>query len=444
MNDIFVNIYERNNWSESNNNCGLGSSVEYNKDTYVPFLKKFIQDKNIKTIVDLGCGDFRCGPIIFDDLDVSYIGYDIYNKLIQYLSKRHSSKYNFFYMDVFQNKESIINGDLCIIKDVLQHWSLINIYVFLDYLVTSNKFKYILITNCCNQTGEIRNLRDIRDGDFRPLNSCFFPLKRYKAVEVYSYHTKQCSLITIEKNEKNENYLKYLEVYAYDNKVRLGVNYDGGYVIADIPNVSYDCYISAGVGDEESFSRDFIKKYNMNEYNCFAIDGSIEKYPYHFTTDISFIKKYIGTDNTPHTTNLLSLVNKYNNIFLKIDIEGGEYSWLLMKENNLDKFGQIVIEFHGINDDGFGTSHIDKIKCFSKLSKTHYLVHAHGNNNGKKTGNIPDIIELTYVNKKLVSPFGAIGNLPLNKTKFPIENIDYPNNMYVEDYTLHTYPFFHI
>ena len=36
---------------------GGGSDLDYNKDTYVPFLKKFIVDNNIKNIVDLGCGD---------------------------------------------------------------------------------------------------------------------------------------------------------------------------------------------------------------------------------------------------------------------------------------------------------------------------------------------------------------------------------------------------
>ena len=30
-------------------------------------LKKFITDNNI---VDLGCGDFRCGKLIYDDLDI--------------------------------------------------------------------------------------------------------------------------------------------------------------------------------------------------------------------------------------------------------------------------------------------------------------------------------------------------------------------------------------
>ena len=57
MEQTFTNVYERNLWgnnniSEYNGSSGEGSALNYNKDSYVPFLKKFITDNNIKTIVD--------------------------------------------------------------------------------------------------------------------------------------------------------------------------------------------------------------------------------------------------------------------------------------------------------------------------------------------------------------------------------------------------------
>ena len=58
--------------------------------------------------------------------------------------------------------------------------------------------------------------------------------------------------------------MEFLKVYDFKKKIRLGAKNDGGYVIADLEDVKYDCYISAGISDEESFSRDFIAKYNMN------------------------------------------------------------------------------------------------------------------------------------------------------------------------------------
>ena len=68
------------------------------------------------------------------------------------------------------------------------------------------------------------------------------------------------------------NCLDLLRVYHFDTskKIRLGVQNDGGYVIADIGD-AYDCYISSGVSPEESFSRDFLARYSgpcfLNETN---------------------------------------------------------------------------------------------------------------------------------------------------------------------------------
>ena len=201
MEQIFTNVYETKLWGNNNNtqyngSSGDGSTIDYNKDTYVIFLKKFLIDNNIKNVVDLGCGDFICGKLIYDDLDISYTGYDTYKNVIEYNSKEHSfPKYSFIHLDFCNNKEKIINGDICILKDVIQHWSLDNIYKFLDYIVENKKFKYILICNCCSQ---YYDNTDIQDGDFRQLSCEYLPLKKYNPIKLYNYHTKEVSVIKIE------------------------------------------------------------------------------------------------------------------------------------------------------------------------------------------------------------------------------------------------------
>ena len=105
-----------NNNNNYTGSSGTGSDVDYKKDTYVPFLKKFITDNKIKNVVDLGCGDFRCGHLIYDDLDVSYTGYDAYKNVVEYNSKQHAlPKYFFFHLDFCNSKENIITGELCIL-----------------------------------------------------------------------------------------------------------------------------------------------------------------------------------------------------------------------------------------------------------------------------------------------------------------------------------------
>jgi hypothetical protein len=234
------------------------------------------------------------------------------------------------------------------------------------------------------------------------------------------------------------NNLELLEVYQYDKKERLGEKTDGGYVIGVMDTV-YDCYISAGVSDEESFSRDFIQKHSaqLNEFNCFAFDGTVSGYPYQYTTNISFVRKNVHCINDNNNTNLFSLIEKYNNIFLKMDIEGGEYPWIQsLSEEQLRRFGQIVIEFHGITNDGWGCLYDEKMRCLAKLANTHYIVHAHGNNSSHVYNNIPDVIELTYINKNLF-----LTPPEKNTVQLPMYGIDFPNNSSVGDYNLNFYPF---
>ena len=230
--------------------------------------------------------------------------------------------------------------------------------------------------------------------------------------------------------------IELLQVYNFDNKIRCGINSDGGYVLGELEGV-YDCYISAGISNEESFSKDFINKYNIDKEHNYAFDGTIDNYPTEYTDNILFIKKNINYFNDENNSNLSFLIDIYDNIFLKMDIEGGEYPWLLsMTELQLMKFKQIIIEFHGITNSEWGCEYDNKVKCLEKLSNTHYIIHAHGNNHASVVNGIPQVIELTYVNKKYFNTEPSLNTQPL-----PILNLDFPNCWCLEDINLNFYPF---
>lgn len=199
MESIFTNIYETSFWGDNKDNnysgsSGSGSGVEYNKE-YIEIVKKVIEDYNINNIVDLGCGDFRIGRLLYDDINVLYTGYDVYKKVIDYHKTQYTEpKYTFKHLDFYTNKESIIEGDMCILKDVIQHWTIEEIYVFLDYLIESKKFKYILLVNCCNQKD---NDEYCETGGFRSLSCSLLPLKKYNPVKIDNYNSKEVSIIKI-------------------------------------------------------------------------------------------------------------------------------------------------------------------------------------------------------------------------------------------------------
>ena len=199
MEDIFTNIYESNKWGNNNNknysgSSGSGSSVEYNKK-YIEIIKKIINDYNINNIVDLGCGDFRIGGLLYDDINIKYTGYDAYKKVIDFNKTQYQEpKYTFNHLDFYTNKESIVDGDICILKDVVQHWSTDEIYLFLDYLIESKKFKYILLVNCCNQKKDNENCKI---GGWRQLSINFLPLKKYNPIRIAYYNSKEISIIKV-------------------------------------------------------------------------------------------------------------------------------------------------------------------------------------------------------------------------------------------------------
>tara|TARA_Y100000389_G_scaffold103283_1_gene100187 strand:+ start:9028 stop:9609 length:582 start_codon:yes stop_codon:yes gene_type:complete len=147
---------------------GQGSSVEATDEYYNPFIRRFIEENNIKTVVDLGCGDWQSSYHIYNNTDVEYYGYDAYENIVITMNKRYSMKqnYTFCFLDVVNDLDKVIDGDLYIIKDVLQHLNYDSIYTLLDNIKKTKKTKFILITNDTSSDNHL----DIPNGGYRPIN----------------------------------------------------------------------------------------------------------------------------------------------------------------------------------------------------------------------------------------------------------------------------------
>lgn len=222
-----------------------------------------------------------------------------------------------------------------------------------------------------------------------------------------------------------DEFIKSLTVYHCDNKFRLGNKNDGGYVIMETDN--YDFMLSGGIGGDVGFEKAFTEKYNVN---CVCFDGT-EDSGFKLTKNlpkIKYINKNVGLFNTPETSNFDFALNKYKNVFLKLDIEGDEFQLFnSLTINQLKNIKQIVAEFHFPNNR-------EKFEALKKLSNTHYLVHYHANNNNSLLYNInnntiPAVFECTYVRKDLLD------NPGLNKVPFPTK-LDSRNRINKLDYVL--------
>ena len=116
---------------------------------------------------------------------------------------------------------------------------------------------------------------------------------------------------------------KVLTVYKSPfPKIRIGREYDGGYIIVDVPNKKYNILLAGGISDDISFEEDFINKHE-NNIKCYAFDGEITQLPKE-NSKIEFINKNIGSENNDKTTNIHDIIDTNENIFVKMDIEGGE------------------------------------------------------------------------------------------------------------------------
>lgn len=161
LNNIFDTIYETNAWG-----CGSGSgSNEELMRGYVAFLEDFMHKNNIKSVADVGCGDWQFSKNI-DYSGISYTGYDVASFVIN-ANKEKYSKENVSFVHYNGDFNEIKGADLLICKDVLQHLPLENIEQFLKILP---KFRFALITNDLpnGKNGELNS--QINAGQYRPLD----------------------------------------------------------------------------------------------------------------------------------------------------------------------------------------------------------------------------------------------------------------------------------
>ncbi|WP_440054977.1 FkbM family methyltransferase [Pseudoalteromonas sp. T1lg65] len=251
------------------------------------------------------------------------------------------------------------------------------------------------------------------------------------------------------------------------NLIRLGNQFDGGYVVPELQVKSANLLLSLGINDDWRFDKMFqslnpeckiigvdytvtpsfiFKKTLQNTFKSLIntlINNKIKKQKYttrlkncvqfyaFFRGKNQFFTKKISDRNAGQEITLHQLIkntaHENDKIFLKMDIEGAEYLVIDDLCKHADKIQTIAAEFHHLDTqtENFNAA-IEKLKAHFQI------VHIHGNNYGKlcPRNNFPETIELTLVNKSQLSEA-----LP-SSMQYPIEGLDYPNNPLKPDYSL--------
>lgn len=253
--------------------------------------------------------------------------------------------------------------------------------------------------------------------------------------------------------------------------VRIGNEYDGGYILSERQIERTDTVLSFGVRDDWTFEEDFAKRknvkiysydystkdlpfasrkfvrtyvaiiYNLLRLRCSKAKNHLKQFRlskefYRFFDNKNgryFIPKFIGQYDDEQNTCFETVFKGLGDIedmsiFLKMDIEGGEYLCLPQLLPFLNKLNGMAIEFHNLA--------VADMKCemlLDEFSKNFYISHVHGCNFGKLIygTNIPSVLEMTFINKKLV-----LEKAVLSKRNYPIVGLDTPCNRFMDDYKL--------
>lgn len=207
--DIFSNIYSKRIWAAKDSTplSGAGSTISYNQ-RYIDFLQNFINDPahQIHSIVDLGCGDWTFSREI-DFNNKNYLGLDCVSSVIDTNNSLFSTPdIQFALCDFSQtsNLQAILDRDLVILKDVLQHWDDSDVARVLDFLTDTsnlnlqNNIKYILLVHGKRKPADFNKKRSVDNYyHYSNLNFKSPPLNKYNIQHLFDYKFKEVGLITL-------------------------------------------------------------------------------------------------------------------------------------------------------------------------------------------------------------------------------------------------------
>jgi hypothetical protein len=211
--------------------------------------------------------------------------------------------------------------------------------------------------------------------------------------------------------------------------VRVGRDYDGGYVMLDaIAPGSIDAAFGFGIGEDTSWDEAIAGR----GIDVYMFDHTIKTLPTGLPRCRAFGIGVTGRLKGPSLRTLSELLAEHGHaasrrLIMKMDVEGCE--WDVLDEapfQVIGQFSQIVVEFHHLTDAVHDPARMSNVRrILDKINRTHQCVHVHAN--GKRPPLcvgplvLPDKLEVTYARRA-----DWEGRFSVGRRQFPTE-LDQPS-----------------
>lgn len=246
--------------------------------------------------------------------------------------------------------------------------------------------------------------------------------------------------------------LHYLRPWIVDDLVRHGNAKDGGYVLPSSIVAGLDAIVSFGLSTDWSLEQDLFVANDALTIHVYdhsvgtasfrrALKNAVVKFAVgkiplaqlrsRYRTYSDYRRFFAGDrihfrervfnrrDNANDATidAVFRRVGTARHIFLKMDIEGGEYRVIPQLVERSERIDLMVVEFH--DTDPLRPVFERQVKA---ILEQFNIIHIHGNNiAGVAVDGLPDCVEITFLNKR----FPTTGWL---RDALPIAELDRPND----------------
>ena len=201
---------------------------------------------------------------------------------------------------------------------------------------------------------------------------------------------------------------RWMAPVAVPDLVRLGKDWDGGYVLSARSIDSATGMLSFGINDDWSFDQHWVQRKPNDRIHGY--DGTIslcrmaadlqQSYREFFGGPATHFPVNIGAISYVGQSSLDDAVVRLNceKFFIKMDIEGGEWQLTDAIMTHADNITGMVVEFH--NTHRLRELLVDVLNTYRK--KFH-IVHIHPNTSCGYTenDNFPVVVEYTFLNQTL-------------------------------------------